>query len=195
MLAGALSLVLQRYAILAAALFGIMLFLFVLLLWVPAIVQDPGDRFGWALAFWDLAFGAGPLSFAAAQAPTRWIRPTKVVPTLARAVIGIAAIFFAVEHFLRPEFKPGVPLEQMTPPWFPGRVPLSHLTGVILLITVVRGLQQGDKAGSYRARGTPSAGPKRPTREHMARRVRADPAPSVGLRSKKTSRRWIRVFS
>lgn len=195
MLAGALSLVLQRYAILAAALFGIMLFLFVLLLWVPAIVQDPGDRFGWALAFWDLAFGAGPLSFAAAQAPTRWIRPTKVVPTLARAVIGIAAIFFAVEHFLRPEFKPGVPLEQMTPPWFPGRVPLSHLTGVILLITVVRGLQQGDKAGSYRARGTPSAGPKRPTREHMARRVRADPAPSVGLGSKKTSRRWIRVFS
>lgn len=95
------------------------------------------------IGFWDLAFGAGPLSFAAAQAPTRWIRPTKVVPTLARAVIGIAAIFFAVEHFLRPEFKPGVPLEQMTPPWFPGRVPLSHLTGVILLITVVGGLQQG----------------------------------------------------
>jgi uncharacterized membrane protein len=42
-----------------------------------------------------------------------------------------------VEHFLHPEFKPGVPLEQVTPLWIPLRIPWGYLTGVILVLTGV----------------------------------------------------------
>jgi uncharacterized membrane protein len=50
-----------------------------------------------------------------------------------RVVIGIAAIFFAAEHFLHPEFAPGFPLELMTPSWVPFTRVWGYLTGAILL--------------------------------------------------------------
>jgi len=135
LIAGALSLVLRRCATLAAALFGTMLFLFVLLIHIPKIAQAPGDRFAWAVALRDLAFGAGALSFAAAQAGERWRRPAKNMLIAARFFIGIPVVLFALEHFLHPEFKPGVPLKQLTPPWVPAHVLLAYMTGAILLIT------------------------------------------------------------
>lgn len=135
LLAGALSLAVDRYAGLAAVLFGTMLFLFVLLMDVPAILETPGDRIVWALTLRDLTFGAGALSFAAARAPARWTRPANIVLILVRLEIGLAAIFYGVEHFLHPEFKPAVPLEQLTPLWFPLRVPMGYLTGAVLVIT------------------------------------------------------------
>ncbi len=48
-------------------------------------------------------------------------------------VIAIAAIFFAAEHFLHPEFAPGIPLEKLTPPWVPFPSAWGYLTGAILL--------------------------------------------------------------
>jgi uncharacterized membrane protein len=50
-----------------------------------------------------------------------------------RIVVAIAAIFFAVEHFLHPEFAPGVPLEKMTPSWVPFPSVWGCLAGAILL--------------------------------------------------------------
>jgi uncharacterized membrane protein YphA (DoxX/SURF4 family) len=50
-----------------------------------------------------------------------------------RIVIGIAAIFFATEFFLHPEFAPGFPLELMTPSWVPFPRVWGYLTGAILL--------------------------------------------------------------
>jgi uncharacterized membrane protein len=137
LIAGALSLVLRKYAPLAAALFGSMLLLFELLLHIPKIVHTPTDRFAWAVALRDLVFAAGALSFAAVRVPTQWARFARRLPALARFVIGIAAAFFAVEHFLHPEFKPGIPLTQLTPFWFPLRLPLAYLTGMIMLITAL----------------------------------------------------------
>jgi uncharacterized membrane protein len=133
LIAGALSLVLRKYAPLAAVLFGTMLLLFELLLHIPKIVHTPTDRFAWAVALRDLAFAAGALSFAAVHVPTQWARFARRLPALARFVIGVAAVFFAVEHFLHPEFKPGIPLKQLTPLWIPARVPLAYLTGQFLL--------------------------------------------------------------
>lgn len=135
LVAGALSLVVQRYAALAADLFATMLFLFVVLLWIPQVLRAPGSRLAWAYALRDLTFGAGALSFAAAQAPARFTRSARLVLTFVRTEIGFAAIFFAIEHFLHPEFLPGVPLEDLTPRWFPGRVPVGYFAGVVLLIT------------------------------------------------------------
>jgi hypothetical protein len=39
------------------------------------------------------------------------------------------------------------------------------------------------------------AGRSRPATEHMARKIRTDPAQTGGLRSKKKSSRWTCVFS
>lgn len=134
LVAGAVSVGLRRYAVLTVALFGTMLLLFVLLMHIPKVVQAPGDRFAWAVAFRDLTFAAGALSLAAVQAPDRLKRFAKDIFTPARIVIGIAVLFFAVEHFLHPEFRPGVPLRQVTPLWIPARASLSYVTGAVLLI-------------------------------------------------------------
>jgi uncharacterized membrane protein len=50
-----------------------------------------------------------------------------------RIVAAIAAIFFAVQHFLHPEFAPGVPLELRTPLWVPFPSVWGYLAGAILL--------------------------------------------------------------
>src|SRR5258708_30544842 len=54
--------------------------------------------------------------------------------TAGRVLVAIAALFFAVEHFLHPAGCPGVPLEKLTPAWIPGRLLIGYLTGAILLV-------------------------------------------------------------
>lgn len=135
LIAGAFGLLLDRYAILAAALLGTMLILFVLLMDIPSLVQVPRNRILWAASLRDLTFGAGALAFALAHSPKRWKEIATTTVTLIRVEMGLAAIFFAVEHFLHPEFMPGVPLKYLTPSWIPLRVTLGYVTGAILLIT------------------------------------------------------------
>jgi uncharacterized membrane protein YphA (DoxX/SURF4 family) len=50
-----------------------------------------------------------------------------------RIAIAIAAIFFGVQHFLHPEFSPGVPLPKTTPSWVPFPSLWAYLAGAILL--------------------------------------------------------------
>ena len=56
-----------------------------------------------------------------------------VLITIGRVVIGFAAIFYGVEHFLHPAGALGVPLEKPTPAWIPGRLLIGYLTGAILV--------------------------------------------------------------
>jgi uncharacterized membrane protein YphA (DoxX/SURF4 family) len=49
-----------------------------------------------------------------------------------RVLIGIAAIFYGIEHFLHPVNVPGVPLEKLMPVWIPGRLLVGYVTGAIL---------------------------------------------------------------
>jgi len=128
---GALSLVIKRHAGLAAALFGIMLLMFEMLLHIPRIVGAPGNRFFWAVALRDLAFSGGALAFAAAQTQPYRTRGTHGVITLARFFIAIPIVFFGVEHLLHPEFVPGVPLARLTPLWIPAHLLWSYLTGAV----------------------------------------------------------------
>ena len=48
-------------------------------------------------------------------------------------VFAVAAIGFAVEHFMHPEFAPGVPLPMITPSWVPFHSIWGYLAGAILL--------------------------------------------------------------
>jgi len=47
----------------------------------------------------------------------------------------MAAIFFAVEHFLHPMFAPGVPLPKMMPSWVPLPSLWAYLAGAILMVS------------------------------------------------------------
>jgi uncharacterized membrane protein len=81
-----------------------------------------------------MSFGAGGWVLAGdALARRNAPRRSKLI-IVGRTVIGIAAIFYGVEHFLHPINVPGVPLEKLMPTWIPARLLIGYLTGAILLI-------------------------------------------------------------
>ena len=130
--AAAASLTAKKFVRLSSTLLGLMFLLFVCMMHLPNVVTNLNDRFAWAYLLRDLSFCAGAWALAGLHSrATPW--QSKWLISFGRNVIGIAAIFFAVEHFLHPEFAPGFPLELMTPSWvlFP-RV-WGYLTGAILL--------------------------------------------------------------
>jgi uncharacterized membrane protein len=144
-LAAALSIAVLVQARLAAALVGMTLLAFVFVMDLPAAIANPGNRFFWALALRQLAFSGGAFAFAMCPWSTRSTRPRQASPTLRTATwaaiprffVGIASLFYGVEHLLHPEYVPGVPLQKLTPEWIPGRIFLSYFVGVILILAGV----------------------------------------------------------
>jgi uncharacterized membrane protein YphA (DoxX/SURF4 family) len=114
-------------------LFGCMMFLFVAMMDLPGTLADPHNRINWVLLLRELSFGAGGWILAGDALARKDGQGSKLI-TIGRIVIGIAAIFYGVEHFLHPVNVPGVPLEKLMPDWIPGRVLISYLTGAILLV-------------------------------------------------------------
>jgi uncharacterized membrane protein len=53
--------------------------------------------------------------------------------TVGRIILGVAAIFYGVEHFLHPLHCPGVPLEKIMPAYIPARPVIGFVTGGILV--------------------------------------------------------------
>ncbi len=53
---------------------------------------------------------------------------------LGRVFVGATMIFYAIQHFLFPQFVPGVPLEKMIPAWVPAPTLLSYFIGITLLL-------------------------------------------------------------
>ncbi|HUH63664.1 MAG TPA: hypothetical protein VLZ50_11720 [Terracidiphilus sp.] len=132
-IAAALSLITGKLERLAAPLLGLMMFLFVALIYVPGVFREPSNRFVVALFFRDGSLCAGALALAATlNADTREILARRVA-IAARIFFAVAMIFYGVEHFLHPHFAPGVPLELQMPAWFPAQVALACLTGAILI--------------------------------------------------------------
>jgi uncharacterized membrane protein YphA (DoxX/SURF4 family) len=54
-----------------------------------------------------------------------------------RFLVGIASVFYGVEHLLHPEYVPGIPLQKLTPEWIHGRIFFSYVVGVILILAGV----------------------------------------------------------
>ncbi|HEY6388214.1 MAG TPA: hypothetical protein VIX91_21245 [Candidatus Acidoferrum sp.] len=137
LVAAALSMLFKKYSQLAATLLGIMILLFVVLLHIPRVVANPTDRISWTVALRDLAFSGGAFAFAGAQSRLQSKSVTPALLTLTRFLIAIAALFFGVEHFLHPEFAPGIPLEKLTPTWIPFRLFWAYLAGAVLIVAGV----------------------------------------------------------
>jgi uncharacterized membrane protein YphA (DoxX/SURF4 family) len=127
-LCAALSIVVLVQARLAAALVGMTMLTFVIVMDAPGVVSQPGNRFFWALALRQLAFSGGAFAFAMSRA-----RRVAMLAAVPRFFIGIPSIFYGVEHLLHPEFVPGIPLQKLSPEWIPGRIGLSYFVGVILI--------------------------------------------------------------
>ncbi len=145
LLAASLSIATKIQVRWSGLLFGIAMFLFVAMLIIPGVLAHPKDRFPWTFVFRESSFGGGGWILAGssilAASALREQGHEKgrgqggsTLITVGRVLIGIAAIFYGIEHFLHPVNVPGVPLEKLMPTWIPGRVLISYLTGAILLV-------------------------------------------------------------
>ncbi len=132
LIAAALSITVRIQSLWAASLLGIMFCSFELLIHIPNIIAHPADRIFWAVGLRDTAFGGGAFAFAGSQ--MRVERPgTPWLVTLARFFVAVPSLFFGIEHFLHPQFAPGVPLGKIIPVWVPARLLWAYLAGAVLL--------------------------------------------------------------
>jgi len=132
--AAAASFVLNRYVRLSASLLGLMFFLFWILLDVPAVPANLADRFTWALFARELFFALGAWALAASQFAPRHRTGAHRMVAACRVLMGAVLVFYSVEHFLHPEFAPGVPLEQVTLAIIPFARLWGYLAGAALLV-------------------------------------------------------------
>lgn len=115
-------------------LFGIMMFLFVAMMDLPGTLADVHNRISWTLMLREMSFGSGGWCLAAAAMDKQHVKARKTLITIGRVVIGVAAVFYGVEHFLHPINVPGVPLEKLMPAWIPAHYAIAYLTGAILVV-------------------------------------------------------------
>ena len=132
--AAAASLTVKKCVRLSTTLLGLMFFLFVCILHIPALLTDLKDRFAWAYVLRDSSFCAGAWALAGLYYRTARPQLSKGMILFGRMVIGIAAIFNGAEHWLHPEFAPGFPLELITPSWVLIPRLWGYLAGTILLV-------------------------------------------------------------
>jgi uncharacterized membrane protein len=164
LIAAALSLATKIQSRLSAALLGIMIFLFVLLIHLPAWLATPYDKTRLTIVLRDLALSAGALAFAASKPEhgragrtPGWLQSSHLqslrskLIVVARFLIAISIAVFGIDHYLYPAFAPGIPQEGTffvtIPAWIPAHVLWAYLVGTIFIICAV-GLTTGKHARS-----------------------------------------------
>ena len=145
LLAASLSIATKVQVQWSGLLFGIMMFLFVAMMDLPGTLANVHNRISWVLLCREMSFGSGGWILAGDAMARRNVQAGSKLIAVGRVVIGVAAIFYGVEHFLHPINAPGVPLEKLMPTWIPGRLSIGYLTGAILLFAGVA-ILQGRKA-------------------------------------------------
>jgi uncharacterized membrane protein len=131
-IAAALGMVTRIQARLAASLLALNFFLFVVLMDVPAWIQNPRDRIALALVLRELSFSGGALALAATEPLTEQAggRGPHILATIARYFVAIPVLFYSFEQFMHGNHVPGVPLERITPTWIPGHAIWTYLAAV-----------------------------------------------------------------
>jgi len=132
LIATALSLIFNKAVRWSGIICGCMFLTFVALMDLPALTSMLHDRFGWALFVREQAFGCGLLALGLSIGPQSATRMRLI--WICRILVAAVAIFYSAEHFLHPEFLPGVPLEKVTPEWEPARRLWGYLIGLFLLV-------------------------------------------------------------
>jgi len=133
LIAAALSIATNVQVRWSGLLFGIMMFLFVAMMDLPGAFANHGDRISVTLLLRELSFGGAGWILAGTAMQERGVGQGLI--RTGRVILGIAAMFYGVEHFLHPLGMPGVPLEKEMPAWIPARVVIDYLTGIFLIIS------------------------------------------------------------
>jgi uncharacterized membrane protein len=133
LLAAATSLTFRKYVRLSSTLLGLMFFLFVCMIYARSALAHPHNRFAWTYLLRDLSFCAGAWALAGLYSRASSPQLSKWMILFGHIVIAIAAIFYGVQHFLHPEFAPGIPLELKMPSWVPFPSVWAYLAGAVLL--------------------------------------------------------------
>jgi uncharacterized membrane protein len=114
-------------------LVGLMMFMFVGMLYLPFALTHLHARLTWTIVFRESSFG-GAGWILAGTAINGWRRSKSVLINVGRVCVTLALIMFGIQHFLHPTGLPGVPLQKQLPGWLPGRALIDYVTGALLLI-------------------------------------------------------------
>jgi uncharacterized membrane protein len=133
-LAAALSFVARRCLRWSTLLLGIMFALFVLLLHFPGAIRNPGMRIAWIVTVRETTFSLGALSFFATLVRDRWPRASSGITAVARVWSGLVITYYGFDHFLHPQFSPGVPDSTVTASWVPLPHMLAYAVGTLLIV-------------------------------------------------------------
>lgn len=131
-IAAALSLVTRIRARLSASLLALTFFLFVVLMWAPGAIQNPGNRFALAVALRETSFSGGALALTASLSERQ--RDRHILATIARYFVAIPVLFFSLEQFMHGNYVPGIPLDRVTPEWIYGGAIWTYLAAVVYAI-------------------------------------------------------------
>jgi len=134
-IAAALSLVTKIQARLSASLLALTFFLFVVLMWAPGAIQNPGNRFALAVALRETSFSGGALALAASL--TLHPQRRHIMAMVARYFVAIPVLFFSFEQFMHGNYVPGIPLDRVTPEWIWGAAVWTYLTAVVYAVAGV----------------------------------------------------------
>jgi uncharacterized membrane protein YphA (DoxX/SURF4 family) len=129
-IAAALSLVTKIQTRLSASLLALTFFLFVVLMDIPGLAQEPRNRFALALALRELAFCGGPLALAASLSE----RGRHIFSTIGRYFVAVPVLFYSFEQFMHADYVPGVPLARLTPTWIFGHGIWTYLAAVVYAV-------------------------------------------------------------
>ena len=133
LIAAGTSLIARKVVRLSSTLLGLMFFLFVCMMHIPNTLAEPGNRFAWAVTVRDLSFAGSSWALAGLYSHASSPHLSKWMISFGRITVAMAAIYYALEHFLHPEFAPGFPSEEQTPLWVPFPRVWGYLAGAILL--------------------------------------------------------------
>ena len=131
---GGFCLVTRIQGRLAAILFAVTFFLFVVLMDAPGWARQPHSRFAAALTLRELSFSGGPLALAATLTTQGREGVSRMLATVARYFMAIAVLFYSVEQFLHADHVPGIPLEKMMPAYIVGHSFWTHFAATVYVI-------------------------------------------------------------
>ena len=134
-IAAGFSLVTGIQTRLSASLLVLTFFLFVVMMDIPALLQNPRDRFVLTVAFRELSFSGAALAFAASLTPQSREPGKHIFTTIAQYFVALPVIFFSFEQFRHGAHVPAVPLEPLTPQYIFGHAVWTYFAAVAYAIT------------------------------------------------------------
>jgi uncharacterized membrane protein len=153
LIVGALSFATTIQWRLAAGSYALMFLIFELTMHIPNLIAVPDSKPRIILLLRDLPFLAAGLAFALANsgeaAPSTARSGGLLSPPVRRTLAAIACVVmaipigvFGVEHFLNPDFAPGIPQENPAvmipmPEWLPAHVLWIYVTGAIFVVSAI----------------------------------------------------------